>query len=89
MTINGDSLLNVEANQLPDTTTVASLAISQSCAEVTQMPKLLGPKVSVMATKAMAIKAIVVVIDMVMCMPIVRTILWMPMNSRGIRLMSL
>ena len=45
-----------------DATTVASLAISQNSARVTQMLTMPGPEVRVMATKAVAIKALVVAI---------------------------
>ena len=53
----------VEADQLPNASIVASLAISLSSARVTQMPKMLGPKVREVATKAVAIKAVVVAIS--------------------------
>ena len=46
----------IEANHLPDATTVVSLAILQSSAGVIQIPIILGPKVRVVATRAVAIK---------------------------------
>ena len=60
MTINEASLIMVEGDQLPDATIMASLTISPSSARVTQMLRILGPKVRVMATKAMFIKAAVI-----------------------------
>ena len=44
------------------------------------MLKMLRPKVRVIAIKAIAIRAVV----MVMGRPVVRPIPWMPMSSRGI-----
>ena len=55
MAINKASLIMGEGNQLLDATILASLAILLSSAGVTHMHKMLGPKVRVMATKAMAI----------------------------------
>ena len=52
MAINEASLIVVEGDQLADTTTVASLAISLSSAGVIQMPRMQGAQVRVMATKA-------------------------------------
>ena len=89
MAINKASLIIAEGNQLLDATIVASQAISLSNARVTQILKMLGPKVSVMATKATAIKAIVVAMAGVMGRSIVRLMLWMPMSSRGIWFISL
>ena len=48
------SLIAVGSNQLPDATIVVSLTILLSSAGVTQMPKMLEPKVRVIAVKAMA-----------------------------------
>ena len=53
------------------------------------MPKMLGPRVKVVATKAMAIKAVVEVMVMVMGRPMVGPMPWMPVSSRGIYLISL
>ena len=50
----------VEGNQLPDAITVASLAILLSSALLAQIYKMPGPEVRVVATKAMAIRAVVV-----------------------------
>ena len=47
---------------MPDAITIASLSILVNGAEVTQMPKLLGPEVKVVATKSIAIKAIAMAI---------------------------
>ena len=41
---------------------------------------MLGPKVRVMATKGMAIGAMVMIMVMVMDRPVVRPMLWMPMS---------
>ena len=68
MAINEASLIKVKANQLLDATTVASLAILLSSGGVTQMHKMVGLEVSIVATKAMAIRAMVVVMVMVMVM---------------------
>ena len=84
MAINGAGLIVVKGNLLLDTTIVASLAILQSSAGVTHMHKMPGLKVRVMATKAIAITAVVVVIVMVMGRPVVKPMPWMPMSSRGI-----
>ena len=62
MAINKASLIMVEGDQLLDATIVASLAIFLSSAGVTYMHKMLGPKVRVVVTKAMAIRAMVVVV---------------------------
>ena len=48
------------------------------------MHKMLRPKVRVMATKAMAIRSLVIVMVIVVGRPIVRPMLWMAMISRGI-----
>ena len=45
---------------------------------------MLGSKVRVMAIKAVAIRAMVMVIVIVMCRPMVVPMPWMPMSSRGI-----
>ena len=42
-----------------------------------------------MATKAMVIRPVVVVIIMVISRPVVEPMPWMPMSSRGIQLISL
>ena len=46
-------------------------------------------KVRVMVTKAMAIRAVIVVLVIIMGRPIVEPMLWIPMSSRGIQLASL
>ena len=89
MAINEASLIMVEGDQLLDATIVASLAILLSSSGVTHMHKMLGPEVRVVVTKAMAIRAMVVVMVMVMGRPMVEPMPWMPMSSRGIRLVSL
>ena len=89
MVANKASLIMVEGNQLSEATTVASLVILQSTNRVTQILKILGPKGRVGATKAVAIKIMVMVMVLVMGRPIVRPMLWMPMSSSGIRLISL
>ena len=61
LAIDRANLIVVEAYQLPDATTVASLAIVQSCAKVTLMPKTPRLEVRVMA-KAIDLKAMVVAV---------------------------
>ena len=51
------------------------------------MHKMPGPKVRIMATKSVDIRAIVMVV--VMGRPVVRHMSWMPMSSRFIQLISL
>ena len=63
MAINKASLIEVEANQLPDATTMVSLATSLKSGGVTQTPRILGPEFSIMGTKAVAIKAVVVAFE--------------------------
>ena len=89
MAINEANLIVVKSNLPLDNTSVASMAILLSSAGVTHMPKMLGPKVRVMATKAVAIRAVVVVMFVVVARPVVEPIPWIPMSSRGIRLVSL
>ena len=69
MAINEASLIVVEGDQLLDATIVASLAILLSSAGVTHMHKMPGPEVRVVATKAVAIRAMVVVMVMVVGRP--------------------
>ena len=87
--INKASLIMVEGDQLLDVTIVESLTILLSSARVTHMHKMLGPKVRVVVTKAMAIRAMVMGIVMVMGRPVVEPMPRMPMSSRGIGLVSL
>ena len=61
MVINEASLIIVKGDQLLDTTIVASLAILLSSAGVTHMHKMPGPEVRAMVTKAVAIRAVVIV----------------------------
>ena len=61
----------VEGNQLLDAAIVANLAISLSSARVTHMHKMRGPKVRVMATKAVAIRTVVIVMVVIMGRPMV------------------
>ena len=86
--INKTSLVVVEGDQL-DATIVASLAILLSSARVTHMHKMPGPEVRVLATKAVAIRAMVMVIVMVVDRPVVEPMPWMPMSSKGIQIVSL
>ena len=74
----------LKGNHLLDTTTVASLDILLSSAAVTYMCKMVGPKVRVVATKAMVIRAMVIIMVIVVGWPMVRPMLWMPMSNRGI-----
>ena len=53
------------------------------------MPKMPGPEVRVIAAKAIAIRAMVIVLLMVVGRLIVKPMPWMPMSSRGIGLVSL
>ena len=89
MAIDEASLIVTEGNQLLDATTVESLAILLSTAGATQMLKTLGPKVRVMATKAMAIKVMIVVMIVIMVRPMIGPMTWMPISSRVIHLISL
>ena len=89
MVVNEASLILVEGNQLPVANTVASLAILLSIAGVSQMPKMPRLKVRVKATKSMAIEDIVMLMVIVVSRPIVGTMIWMNINSRGIQLISL
>ena len=50
---------------------------------------MLGPKVRVVVIKAVAIRAMVVVMVMVVGRLMVEPLPWMPMSSRGIRLVPL
>ena len=61
MTIDKASLIVIKGDQLPNASTVVSLTILLSSAGVTQMPKMLGSNVRAMATKAIAIRAVVIV----------------------------
>ena len=79
----------VVCDQLLDATIVASLAISISSTGVTHMHKMPGPEVRVMLTKAVAIRAMVVVMVVVVGRPIVEPLPWMPINSRVMKLVSL
>ena len=53
------------------------------------MHKMPGPKVRVVANKAVAIRVLVVIIVMVMGRPVVRPTPWIPMSSRSIQIVSL
>ena len=53
------------------------------------MHKIPGPEIRVMATKAAAIRAVMVVMVIYIGRPIVVPMPWMPMSSRGIQLISL
>ena len=74
---------------MPDASIVASLAILLNSTGVTQEHKMLGPKVRVGATKARAIRAVVMVMVVVIGRSMVGPIPWIPMSSRGIQLISL
>ena len=89
MAINEASLIVVEGNQLLDTTIVASLAILLSSARVNHTHKMLWPKVRVMVTKTVAIRAMVMVLLVVVIRPEVNRMPWMLMSSRVVRLVSL
>ena len=79
MAINEASLIVVKGNHLLDATIVASLAISRSSAGVTHMRKMPGPEVRVMAFKAKAIRAMVVVMVVVVGRLVVEPMPWIPM----------
>ena len=79
----------LEDNQLPDATIVASLDILLTSAGATQIPKMLGSNIKIMATKSMAIKVMVVVMVMVIGRPMVWPMPWIPMSSLGIWLVFL
>ena len=89
MAINKAGLIVVKGDQLLDATIVASLAIFQSSAGVTHMHIMPGPKVRVVATKAVAIRTMVMVMVVVMGSPVVEPMSWMLISSRGIQLVSL
>ena len=89
MALNEARLIMLEANQLPDATTIASLDILQSTAVVSQTPKILGPKVRMVATKTVALKVMVVVVVGFIGRPMFGPMPWMPMISRCIQLMLL
>ena len=89
MAINKATPIVVKGDQLLDATIVASLAISLSGAGVTHMHKMLGPKVRAIVSKAVAIRAVIMVMVMVIGRLVSEDMLWMPMSSRGIRLVSL
>ena len=89
MAMNKASLIMVKGDQLLDATIVASLAILLSSAGATHMHKMPGPEVRVITTKAMAIRAMVVVMVMVMGRPMVEPMPWMPISSRVSNLLSL
>ena len=84
MSIEKASLITVAGDQLPDATIFTSLAILLS-ARITLMPIILEPKVRVVATKAMAIKAMFGA----MSGPMVGLMPWMHMSNWGIQLISL
>ena len=63
---------------MTDATTMISLLILLSSSGATQMPKTVGTKLRVMASKAMAIKAVVVAIVRVMGRHAVGPMPWMP-----------
>ena len=89
MAINKARLIMVKGDQLLDATIVASLAILLSSIGVTHTHRMPGHEVRVVATKAMAIRDIVIVMVMVMGRPMVEPMPWIPMSSRGIQLFSL
>ena len=60
------------SNQLPDATTVVSLATLLCSAGVNQMHRMLGLEVRVVATKVVAIRAMVMVMVMVVGRPVDR-----------------
>ena len=75
MAINEVSLIVVEGDQLLDATIVVSLAILLSSAGLTHMQKMLGPEVKVMATKTVAIRAMVMVMVIIIGKPMVEPML--------------
>ena len=89
LAIHKSSLIVVKGDQLLDATIVASLAILLSSAGVTHMHRMPGPEVRVMVTKAMAIRAVVIVLVMVMGRPMIEPMPWLPMSNMGICLVSL
>ena len=76
----------VKGNQLLDATIVVILDILLNSAGVTHMHKILGPKVRVIVTKAVAIRAVIMDMVIVMGRPVVEPMPWMPMSGRGIQL---
>ena len=89
MNANKASLIIFEGSQLLDATTVASLAILLSISGVTQMYKILGLEVRVVATKLTAIKLMIKAMVGVMGRLVVGPMPWMPMSSRALQCTSL
>ena len=89
MAINKASLIVVKGDQLLDATIVASLAILLGSTRVTHTHKMLGPEVRAMVPKAVAIRAMVVALVVVVGRLVVKPMPCMPMSSRGIQLVSL
>ena len=83
------SLIVVKGNQPLDATIVATLAIVLSSAGVTHMYKMPGPEVRVMITTAVAIRAMIVALFVVVGRFVVAPMPWIPMSTRGIGLVSL
>ena len=71
MAINKASLIVVKGNQLLDATIVASLAILLSSAGATHMHKMLGSEVRIVAIKAVAIRAVLMLMVIVVGRPMV------------------
>ena len=78
------SLIIVEANQLLDASTLASLTILLNGASKNPMLKMPGSEVRIVATKPIAIKTRVIAMLRVMGRTIFRPMLWISMISRGI-----
>ena len=84
MGINKASLIMLEGNHQLDATIVVSLAILLSSAGETHMHKMPGPKVRLMVTQAVAIRAGVMVMVVVMSRQWLSPCYGYPISNRGI-----
>ena len=82
-------MILLEANQVPNIIDFVSLAISLNSAGATQICKMPGPKVRVVATKPMPIRAEVVAIVGFVGRPMVGPMPWMLVSRRGFLLIAL
>ena len=89
MVINQANLFVVKGNQLTDATIMVSLIILLTSTRGSQIPRISGQEVRVVASNSMDIKAMIVAIVRVVGRLMARTMLWMPIISRGIQLISL
>ena len=81
-------MILLEANQVLNTIAFVSLAISLNSARATQIRKMSGPKVRVVVTKPMPIRAEVVAIVGFVGRPMVGLMPWMLVSRRGFLLIT-